>query len=128
MIDKEDKIPMTRQCELLELCRSSLYYAPVPISPKELELMRRIDQIHLMYPFYGSRKIRDELWAEGYNISRGRVSRLMRKMGIEALYVKPRLSLAHPDHKKYPYLLRGLKITRPNQVWAADISVPQQAA
>ena len=113
---------MTRQCEILELCRSSLYYEPVPISPKELELMRQIDEIHLMYPFYGSRKIRDELWAKGYNVSRGRVRRLMRKMGIEALYVKPRLSLAHPDHGKYPYLLRGLKITKPNQVWAADIT------
>ncbi len=84
--------------------------------------MRQIDEIHLAYPFYGSRKIRDELWAMGYDVGRDRVRRLMRRMGIEALYIKPRLSLAHPAHVKYPYLLRGLEITRANQVWAADIT------
>jgi putative transposase len=128
MIDKTDALPVKRQCEILELSRSGIYYTPVPISAKDMELMRQIDEIHLTYPFYGSRKIRDELWAKGYDIGRDRVRRLMRQMGIEALYVKPRLSLAHPGHVKYPYLLRGLEIIRANHVWAADISVPQQAA
>ena len=90
--------------------------------------MRQIDEIHLAYPFYGSRKIRNELCSKGYDVGRDRVRRLMRLMGIEALYVKPRLSAAHPAHVKYPYLLRGLAITKANQVWSADISVPQQAA
>ncbi len=84
--------------------------------------MRQIDEIHLAYPFYGSRQIRNELWARGYDVGRDRVRRLMRLMGIEALYVKPRLSLAHPAHVKHPYLLRGLEITRANHVWAADIT------
>jgi putative transposase len=128
MIDKGDKLPVTRQCDLLELNRSFVYYTPVPLSAKDVELMRKIDEIHLAYPFYGSRKIRDELWAMGYDLGRDRVRRLMRRMGIEALYVKPRLSLAHPAHVKYPYLLRDLEITRANHVWATDISVPQQAA
>jgi putative transposase len=122
MIDKTDELPVKRQCEILELSRSGIYYTPVPISAKEMELMRQIDEIHLVYPFYGSRKIRNELWAKGYDIGRDRVRRLMRRMGIEALYVKPRLSLAHPGHVKYPYLLRGLEITRANHVWAADIT------
>jgi putative transposase len=87
-----------------------------------MELMRQIDEIHLMYPFYGSRKIRNELWAKGYDIGRDRVRRLMRRMGVEALYVKPRLSLANLGHVKYPYLLRGLEITRANHVWATDIT------
>jgi len=122
MIDKEDDLPVTRQCEILELSRSGVYYTPVPVSAKDMELMRLIDEIHLMYPFYGSRKIRNELWAKGYDIGRDRVRRLMRQMGIEALYVKPRLSSAHPGHVKYPYLLRGLEITQANHVWAADIT------
>jgi len=84
--------------------------------------MRQMDEIHLAYPFYGSRKIRNELWSRGYEVGRDRVRRLMRRMGIEALYVKPRLSLAHPEHKTYPYLLRGLEISRANHVWTADIT------
>jgi putative transposase len=128
MIDRTDALPVKRQCEILNLSRSGIYYAPVPISAKDMELMRQIDEIHLAYPFYGSRNIRNELWAKGYEIGRDRIRRLMRRMGIEALYVKPRLSLAHPGHVKYPYLLRGLDIRRANHVWAADISVPQQAA
>jgi putative transposase len=112
---------VTRQCDLLDLNRSGIYYHPVPLSAKEMELMRQIDAIHLTYPFYGSRKIRDELWAKGYDVCRDTVRRLMRRMGIEALYVKPRLSLAHPEHVTYPYLLRNLEITRANHVWAADI-------
>lgn len=122
MIDKQEVLPVTRQCNLLDIGRSGIYYTPAPLSAKEIELMRKIDGIHMEYPFYGSRKIRNELWAKGYDVGRDRVRRLMRRMGIEALYVKPRLSLAHPAHVKYPYLLRGLEITRANHVWAADIT------
>jgi putative transposase len=122
MIDKEDSLPVTRQCEILELSRSGIYYNPSPISAKDVELMRQIDEIHLLYPFYGSRNIRNELWGKSYDIGRDRVRRLMRRMGIEALYVKPRLSLSHPGHVKYPYLLRGLEITKANHVWATDIT------
>ena len=121
MIDKGDALPVTRQCNLLDMNRSGIYYKPVPLSAREMELMLKIDEIHLAYPFYGSRKIRNELWARGDDVGRDKVRRLMRRMGIEALYVKPRLSLAHPEHVKYPYLLRGLEITRANHVWAADI-------
>jgi putative transposase len=106
----------------LELSRSGVYYIPVPVSAKDLEQMRQIDEIHLQYPFYGSRKIRNELWARGYDIGRDKVRHLMRRMGIEALYIKPRLSIGHPQHPIYPYLLRGIEITRPNHVWAADIT------
>jgi putative transposase len=122
MIDRADKLPVTRQCDILDLSRSGVYYTPTPLSAKDMDLMRKIDEIHLMYPFYGSRKIRDELWAKGYDVGRDRVRRLMRRIGISALYVKPRLSLAHPAHVKYPYLLRGLEITRANHVWTSDIT------
>ncbi len=122
MIDKEDSLPVMRQCEILELSRSGVYYNPVPLRARELEIMRQIDEIHLLYPFYGSRNIRNDLWAKGYNIGRDHVRRLMRRMGIEALYVKPRLSISHPGHIKYPYLLRGLEITKANHVWATDIT------
>ena len=122
MIDKKDSLPVTRQCEILELSRSGVYYNPVPLRARELEIMRQIDEIHLLYPFYGSRNIRNELWGKGYNIGRDHVRRLMRRMGIEALYVKPRLSISHPEHIKYPYLLRGLEITKANHVWASDIT------
>ena len=122
MIDKEDALPVTRQCKILELSRSGIYYNPASISAGDMELMRQIDEIHLMYPFYGSRKIRNELWSKGCQIGRDRVRRLMRRMGIEALYVKPKLSLSHPGHVKYPYLLRGLEITKANHVWATDIT------
>jgi putative transposase len=122
MIEKGAELPVTRQCEILQLSRSSIYYRPVPISPKELELMRLIDEIHLARPFWGSRNIRDELWARGHRIGRGQVRRLMRKMGIVALYVKPRLSIPNISHRKYPYLLRGIVIDRPDQVWTADIT------
>jgi putative transposase len=122
MIEKGAELPVTRQCEILQLSRSSVYYQPAPISPKELELMRLIDEIHLPRPFWGSRNIRTELWARGYRIGRGQVRRLMRKMGIVALYAKPRLSIANTSHRKYPYLLRGIDITCPNQVWATDIT------
>lgn len=122
MINKEVRLPITCQCKLLELSRSGVYYTPVPVSAKDLEQMRQIDEIHLQYPFYGSRKIRNELWARGYDIGRDKVRHLMRRMGIEALYIKPRLSIGHPQHPIYPYLLRGIEIARPNHVWAADIT------
>jgi putative transposase len=122
MIDKNDKVPVTRQCDLLDLSRSSMYYTPAPLNERDRELMRLIDEIHMAYPFYGSRKIRDELWSKGYELGRDKVRGLMRRMGIEALYVKPRLSSAHPGHVKYPYLLRGIEITRANHVWTADIT------
>jgi putative transposase len=122
MIDREHELPMTRQSEILELSRSSLYYKAVPVNPRDLEIMKVIDEIHLKYPFMGSRSIRDELQGRGYKIGRDHVRTLMRKMGIEAIYKKPRLSKPHPGHKIYPYLLRGLGITRANHVWAADIT------
>ena len=122
MIDKEHTLPLTRQSKILELSRSSLYYKVVPISEGDLQLMRLIDEIHLKHPFMGSRSIRDQLQGMGHNVGRQHVSTLMRKMGISALYRKPRLSKPHLEHKVYPYLLRGLEITRANQVWASDIS------
>lgn len=122
MIDKEHALPVTQQCKMLDLSRSSLYYQPVSLSEDELNMMSLIDEIHLRYPFYGSRRIRDELWDNGFYVSRDRVRTLMKRMGVEALYRKPRLSKPHPGHKVYPYLLRGLKIDRANQVWAVDIT------
>lgn len=122
MMDREDNVSVTRQCKLLDLSRSGIYYKPVPLKKIDMDLMRQIDEIHLLYPFYGSRKIRNELWSKGYDVGRDRVRRLMLRMGIEALYIKPRLSMAHPGHLKYPYLLRGIEITEANHVWAADIT------
>ena len=122
MIDKEEKLPVMRQCRILDLNRSGVYYKPVPLNEADRELMRQIDEIHLLYPFYGSRKIRNELWSKGYDAGRDRVRRLMRRMGIEALYVKPKLSWINSKHVKYPYLLRDFDITRANQVWCADIT------
>jgi putative transposase len=122
MIGRDHILPLTQQSQILELSRSSLYYKAVLVNARKLELMKLIDEIHLKYPFYGSRNIRDELRDQGYKIGRGHVSTLMKKMGVEALYRKPRLSKPHPGHKVYPYLLRGMEITRANQVWAADIT------
>jgi putative transposase len=117
-----------RQCELLQVSRSGFYYEPVATSEEDLALMRRMDEIHLEYPFYGSRKLRLALQAEGHEVNRKRVQRLMRVMGLESIAPKPKTSEPHPEHPVYPYLLRGLEISRVNQVWGADISVPQQAA
>lgn len=122
MINREHQLPLTRQSEILELSRSSLYYKSVPVNPRDLKIMQIIDELHLKYPFYGSRSIRDELRDQGYKIGREHVRTLMKKMGIEAIYRKPRLSKPHPGHKIYPYVLRGVEITRANQVWAADIT------
>lgn len=122
MINKSHTLPITRQCEILELSRSGVYYQAVPVSEYDLKLMREIDEIHLKYPFYGSRRIRNELRERGFTIGRTHVRTLMKKMAIEALYRKPRLSIPFAGHKIFPYLLRGLKIDRANQVWAADIT------
>jgi putative transposase len=122
MIDRKHKLPLSRQSIIVGVSRSSLYYKAVPISERDLELMRLIDEIHLKYPFMGSRSIRDQLQKKGYQVGRQHISKLMKKMGISALYRKPRLSKPHPDHKVYPYLLRGLEITRANHVWATDIT------
>jgi len=122
MIDKDDKLPVTRQCKVLDLNRSGIYYKPVPLSDADRELMRRIDEIHLNYPFYGSRNIRNELCSRGYAVGRDKVRRLMRRMGIEALYVKPKLSRSNQNHVKYPYLLRNIQIIQANHVWCADIT------
>lgn len=122
MIDREHLLPLTRQSQILELSRSSLYYEAVPISARDLELMRLIDEIHLKHPYMGSRSIRDQLELLGHKAGRQHISTLMRKMGIAALYQKPRLSKPHPEHKVYPYLLRGMDIARANHVWAADVT------
>ena len=121
MIDRSHELPISQQCRVLDISRSSYYYQAVPMDQGDVDLMRMIDEIHLKYPFYGSRKVRDEFRDRGFQVGRGHVRTLMRKMGIEAIYQKPRLSEPHPGHKVYPYLLRGLEITRANQVWAADI-------
>lgn len=113
---------MRRQCELLNVSRSGLYYEPVPTSEDELALMRRIDELHLKHPFFGSRMIAQVLSAQGAAVNRKCVQRIMRVMGIESMAPKPRTSLPAPEHPKFPYLLRGLKIARVNQVWAADIT------
>jgi len=122
MIDPEDALPIVRQAEELEISRSSVYYQPRPVSDADLMLMRRMDELHLSYPFAGSRMLRDMLRREGQEVGRCHVRTLMQRMGMEALYRKPNTSMPTPGHKIYPYLLRGLAITRPNQVWATDIS------
>jgi putative transposase len=122
MVDRTDPLPVTRQCELLDLPRSTFYHVPKPVTDDELKLMRLIDRCHLEHPYYGSRRIRDWLEDEGHRVNRKRVQRLMRTMGLAALYPKRNLSLANQAHKVYPYLLRGLVINRPNQVWATDIT------
>lgn len=122
MITAEHKLPVVRQCELIALAPSTFYYKPEPVSEIDLALMLRLDQLHLEMPFAGSRMLRDRLREEGHRIGRKHVATLMRRMGLEALYRKPRLSKKHPHHKVYPYLLRGLTIDRANHVWCADIS------
>ena len=122
MIDRDHDLPLKQQAEVLRLSRSSLYYQPRPVSAEDLGIMRRLDELHLNYPFAGSRMLRDFLRAEGVKIGRCRVITLMRRLGIEALYRKPNTSKPAPGHMVFPYLLRGMKIDRPNQVWAMDIT------
>ena len=123
LVDRADPdLPIVAQCRLLKVARSTLYYRPVPVSADDLRLMRRMDELYLATPFYGSRRMVAVLRRDGWVVNRKRVRRLMRLMGIEAIYQKPNTSRGHPDHKVYPYLLRGLVIDRPNQVWCADIT------
>ena len=129
MIDRDRRdISVRRQCELLRVSRSGLYYEPEPTSPDELALMRRLDELHLKHPFYGSRNLADALRKEGRDANRKRVQRLMRVMGLESMAPKPKTSEPHPEHVTYPYLLRRLVISRVNQVWATDITyIPMRA-
>jgi len=122
MITRESDLPITRQCELLGLNRSGVYYQRQDVSEADLALMRRIDEMHLKRPFYGSRRIRNWLQDEGQDVNRKRVQRLMRQMGITAIYPKRRTSKPGKGHRIYPYLLRELVIDRPNQVWATDLT------
>ncbi len=122
MIDPEHDLPITRQAKALGLSRSSVYYKPVPISEEDLALMRRIDQLHLEYPFLGARQMKRLLNDEGAQAGRKHISTLMKRMGIDALCRKPRTTKRHPGHAIHPYRLRGLTIDRPNQVWALDIT------
>ncbi len=120
-IHTEHELPKMRRCELLDVARSSAYYRPEPVSEADLALMRLIDETHLKRPFYGSRRMRDELEDRGYKVNRKRVQRLMRLMDLRALYPRRRTSQPGKGHKIYPYLLRDLSIARANQVWATDI-------
>ena len=122
MINRDHKLPLSRQAALLRLGRSSLYYAPRPVPAADLAVMRRIDELHLNYPFAGARMLRDFLRAEGIDIGREKVAAMMRHMGVEAVYRRPNTSKPAPGHKIYPYLLRSMKIERPNQVWPMDIT------
>lgn len=122
MIDPNDALPITRQAEILEISRSSVYYEPRPVSPEDLELMAVIDKLHLELPFAGSRMLRKLLRDDGFEVGRRHVATLMRRMGIEALYCKKSTSRRHPGHKVYPYLLRGRRIAAANEVWALDIT------
>jgi putative transposase len=122
MIDREHDLPITKQAKVLQISRGSVYYRPRPVSATDLEVMRRLDRLHLEFPFAGSRMLRDLLAAEGCRLGRRHVKTLMQRMGIEALYRRPRTTKPEPGHKIHPYLLRGMTITRPNQVWAMDIT------
>ncbi len=124
MVEHEDELSVVRQCELLDLNRSSIYRQrkEKPPSDRDQELMKQIDRIWMKWPFYGSRRIRNELRDLGYKINRKPVQRLMRMMGIQAVYTKPRTTVPNKEHRIYPYLLRDVEVIRPNQVWCADIT------
>src|SRR5450631_4391483 len=122
MIDREHELPIARQARILNISRGSVYYRPKAVPAADLALMRRIDELHLEFPFAGSRMLRDFLSREGFDVGRRHVSTLMKRMGIEAIYRRPNTSKPAPGNKIYPYLLRGLKVERPNQVWATDIT------
>ena len=123
MVDpRQPNLSISRQCRLLNLQRSSFYYRPKPVKAEDLELMRLIDELYLKAPTWGSRSMRNHLRRLGYIVNRKRMQRLMRLMGLEAIYPKPRTSRPHPEHTIYPYLLRNMSIERPNQVWTADIT------
>lgn len=120
MIDRDHELSITRQAKLLEISRGTVYYLPRPVSPADLVLMRKLDELHLEYPFMGARMLRDQLARHGIHAGRRHIRTLMLRMGIEALAPQPGTSKAAPGHKIYPYLLRSLAITRANQVWALD--------
>jgi putative transposase len=122
MIDRTHRLSIGRQARALGISRGSVYYLPRSMSDADLALMRRIDELHLDHPFAGSRMLRGMLKAEGREVGRLHVAKLMKRMGIEALYRRPRTTKPAPGHKVYPYLLRNMEITRPNQVWAMDIT------
>jgi len=122
MIDRNHLLPVTRQAKARNISRGSVYYLPRPVSAADLDLMRRIDRLHLEHPFAGARMLRDLLRQDAITAGRKHVAKLMRRMGIEPLYRKPNTSRRHPRRPVYPYLLRGLAVTRPNQVWAMDIT------
>ena len=122
VITDDPELSIRRQCELLSLSPSSYYYQPNPVSDEEITLLRLLDEQYLKTPFYGSRKMTEFLRELGYSVNRKRVQRLMRQLGIIAVYPKPRLSQSNPEHQVYPYLLRGLNIERANQVWCTDIT------
>ncbi len=122
MIAREHDLSITRQAEIVGISRGSVYYLPRPVPASDLEIMRRLDRLHLEFPFAGSRMLRGLLAAEGCKTGRRHVKTLMKRMGIEALYRRPRTTKPEPGHKIHPYLLRGLEIVRPNQVWAMDIT------
>jgi putative transposase len=119
---RHPSLSMKRQCRLLGISRSGLYYRPKPTSEEDLALMKLIDRQYLVTPFYGSRKMAAWLGNQGRTVGRKRVQRLMRLMGLRAVYRRPRTTMPAQGHRRYPYLLRGLNITAPNQVWAADIT------
>jgi putative transposase len=122
MINRKHELSLVKQCQTLDIARSGIYYKPKPVNNLDLKLMRLMDEIHLRRPFLGIRRIADELNDQGQLVNHKRVWRLMRKMGIQAIYPKPNLSKINTKHKIYPYLLRKLKIDRPNQIWATDIT------
>ena len=122
MIDQGAELSVTRQCELLELNRTGVYYTPRPVREEDLRIMRRIDELHLEHPFYGARRLAKQLGRDGFDVGRVHVATLMRRMGIEALYRRPRTSIPARDAKIYPNLLDGLAIERPNQVWSSDLT------
>ncbi len=122
MIDRLHALPVARQARELGISRGSVYYLPRPVPAADLVIMRRIDELHMDYPFAGSRMLRDLLGREGIKVGRLHVASLMKKMGIEAIYRRPNTSKPEPGHEIYPYLLRKLAVTRPNQVWATDIT------
>ena len=122
MIDRGHGLAVTQQAEVLAISRGSVYYLPRPVPERDLNLMRRMDDLHLNYPFAGARVLCGILRHEGLHVGRKHVATLMKKMGITAIYRKPNTSKPEPGHKIYPYLLRQMKVERPNQVWAMDIS------
>src|SRR5271167_1857660 len=122
MIDREHDLSITKQAEVLRISRGSVYYLPRPVPDADLAIMRRLDRLHVEFPFAGSRMLRGLLALQGCTIGRRHVKTLMKRMGMEALYRRPRTTKPEPGHKIHPYLLRGMEIVRPNQVWAMDIT------